>query len=121
MSLTSGTHNGTLTRTAGAAIAKGQALKKGATDSKVVPCALATDVAIGVAGDDAAIGEPVPVLLLGSAEMTVPVLATGEIGVGDAVGVLGAAVANGLHIGRALEPASSGELFEVDPTTCATL
>jgi len=121
MGLTYGTHKGPLTRTAGAAIEFGQALKKGDADNKVVPCVLATDVAIYVAGDSAALGDPVPVLTLGSAETTVLVLATGVIGVGDAVGVLGAAVASGLHIGRALEPAVAGELFEIDPTTCATL
>lgn len=121
MSLTSGTHQRAFTRIAGAAIAKGQALKKGAADHKVVAAELATDVVIGVAGDSAAVGEPVPVLLLGGAGATVPVLATGAIAVGDAVGVLGAAVTSGLHIGRALEPAASGELAEVDPTTCATL
>ena len=121
MGLTSGTHQRAITRIAGAAIAKGQALKKGADDGKVVPCALATDVAIGVAGDAAAIGEPVPVLLLGGAGSTVSVLATGAIAVGDAVGVLGAAVSSGLHIGRALDPAAAGELFEVDPATCAAL
>ena len=121
MGLTYGTHKGTITRIAGSAIAKGQALKKGDADGKVVPCALATDVAVGVAADAAASGETVPVLLLGASGETVPVLATGAIAVGDAVGVLGTAVASGLHIGRALEPAASGELFEVDPTTCATL
>ena len=121
MGLTFGTHKGAFTRIAGAAILKGQALKKGADDGKVIPAAAGTDVVIGVAGDAAALGESVPVLLLGASGETVGVLATGVIAVGDAVGVLGAAVSSGLHIGRALEPAASGELFEVDPTTCATL
>lgn len=121
MSLTSGTHERALTRKAGAAILKGQALKKGATDAEVIPAELATDVVIGVAGDAAASGETVPVLLLGGAGGTVQVLATGEIAVGNAVGVLGAAVDTGLHIGRAVEPAAAGELCEVDPSTCATL
>lgn len=121
MSLTSGTHQRAITRIAGAAILKGQALKKGDADGKVVPATAATDVAVGVAGDAAASGETVPVLLLGGAGSSVHVLATGAIAVGDAVGVLGAAVTSGLHIGRALEPAASGELCETDPTTCATL
>ncbi len=121
MSLTSGTHERAITRTAGAAVSRGQALKKGASDGLVVPAAAASDVVIGVALDDAALGEAVPVSLLGGAGGSVQVLATGDIAVGDAVGVLGAAVTSGLHIGRALEAAAAGELCETDPTTCATL
>jgi hypothetical protein len=121
MGLTSGTHERAVTRKAGAAILKGQALKAGANAGEVIPAAAGTDVVIGVAGDAAASGESVPVMLLGGAGGSVGVLATGELAVGDAVGVLGAAVTTGLHIGRALEAAASGELCETDPTTCATL
>ncbi len=121
MSLTSGTHERAITRKAGAAILKGQALKKGTAADEVVPAADAADIVIGVAGDAAASGETVPVRLLGGAGGTVLVLAAGEITVGAAVGVLGAAVTQGLHIGRALESAAAGELCEVDPTTCITL
>jgi len=121
MSMLSGTHSRAVTRTAGAAIIKGQPLKAGANPGEVVPCATATDVAIGVAGDDAEKGAVVPLCLLGGAGQTVLVLSGGAIAVGDAVGVTGAAVTTGLHIGRALEAAVSGELFECDPATCQTV
>jgi len=116
--MTSGIHTKAVTRTAGAPIQKGQALKVGASADKVVPCAAATDVAIGVAGDSAETGAGVPVCLLGGGGQTALVLATGAVTAGAAVGVLGAAVTGGLHIGRALEDAAAGELFEVDPTSC---
>ena len=58
--------NGKATFTAGAAIAKGDFVKF--SSGKVVKCAAATDIAIGVALDGAEAGELVPVQLLTSGD-----------------------------------------------------
>lgn len=103
--------NGKATFTAGAAIAKGEFVKF--SDGKVVKCAVATDIAIGVALDGAESGELVPVQLLTSGD-TVLVKAGGTIAQGGTLSCLGTTVstAGALQYGIALNAAANGELVE---------
>lgn len=104
--------NGKATFTAGAAIAKGEFVKL--SNGKVVKCAAATDIAIGVALDGAEAGELVPVQLLTSGD-TVLVKAGGAIAQGGTLSCLGTTVstAGTLQYGIALEAASSsGDIVE---------
>jgi len=113
--------DGRVTYVAGAPIQRGQALKFDA-NGNVVPATAATDAVIGVAFDDAPTGDLVPVQLLGVANGTVLILATGTIAAGALVNALGASAAAGnAVIGRALTAAASGELCELAHTTAYTL
>ena len=105
--------NGLMTFVAGGAIAKGEFVKF--SSGKVVKCAAATDIAIGVALDSAAAsGDNIPVQLLTSDD-TVIVKAGGEVAQGGTLTCLGTTVATAgtLQYGIALEAASaSGVLIE---------
>jgi len=102
-----------LTRTAGAAITRGQALKI-TTGDVVVACAGDTDTAVYIAMDNAAPGEHVPCATLGNTPGTLLVLATTALTPGAAVGVLGqAAASDAVIIGRALESGAAGEEVEI--------
>lgn len=103
--------NGKATFTAGAAIAKGEFVKF--SSGKVVKCAVATDIAIGVALDGAEAGAFVPVQLLTSGD-TVLVKAGGTIAQGGTLSCLGTTVATtgALQYGIALNAAANGELVE---------
>lgn len=104
--------NGKATFTAGAAIAKGEFVKF--SDGKVVKCAAATDIAVGVALDGAESGALVPVQLLTSGD-TALVKAGGAVAQGGTLSCLGTTVntAGALQYGIALEAASSsGDIVE---------
>ena len=103
--------NGKATFTAGAEIAKGEFVKF--SSGKVVKCAVATDIAIGVALDGAEAGALVPVQLLTSGD-TVLVKAGGTIAQGGTLSCLGTTVATAgaLQYGIALNAAANGELVE---------
>lgn len=105
--------NGKMTFVAGAAIAKGEFVKF--SSGKVVKCAAATDIAIGVALDSAAAeGDNIPVQLLNGSD-TVLVKAGGAVSQGGTITCLGTTVATAgtLQYGLALEAATaSGELIE---------
>lgn len=103
--------NGKATFTAGAAIAKGEFVKF--SSGKVVKCAAATDIAIGVALDGAEAGALVPVQLLTSGD-TVLVKAGGAVAQGGTLSCLGTTVdtAGALQYGIALDAAENGELVE---------
>ena len=103
--------NGKATFTAGAAIAKGDFVKF--SSGKVVKCAAATDIAIGVALDGAEAGAIVPVQLLTSGD-TVLVKAGGAVAQGGTLSCLGTTVntAGALQYGIALDAAENGELVE---------
>ena len=103
--------NGKATFTAGAAIAKGEFVKF--SSGKVVKCAVATDIAIGVALDGAEAGAIVPVQLLTSGD-TVLVKAGGAVAQGGTLSCLGTTVstAGALQYGIALDAAENGELVE---------
>lgn len=103
--------NGKATFTAGAAIAKGEFVKF--SSGKVVKCAVASDIAIGVALDGAEAGAFVPVQLLTSGD-TVLVKAGGTIAQGGTLSCLGTTVstAGALQYGIALNAAANGELVE---------
>lgn len=104
--------NGKATFTAGAAIAKGEFVKF--SDGKVVKCAAATDIAVGVALDGAESGALVPVQLLTSGD-TALVKAGGAVAQGGTLSCLGTTVATAgaLQYGIALEAASSsGDIVE---------
>ena len=105
--------NGLMTFVAGAAIAAGEFVKF--SSGKVVKCAAATDIAIGVALDSAAAsGDNIPVQLLTSGD-TVIVKAGGAVAQGGTLTCLGTTVATAgtLQYGIALEAASaSGVLIE---------
>ena len=103
--------NGKATFTAGAAIAKGEFVKF--SSGKVVKCAVATDIAIGVALDGAEAGAIVPVQLLTSGD-TVLVKAGGAVAQGGTLSCLGTTVdtAGALQYGIALDAAANGELVE---------
>ena len=104
--------NGKATFTAGAAIAKGEFVKF--SDGKVVKCAAATDIAVGVALDGAESGALVPVQLLTSGD-TALVKAGGAVAQGGTLSCLGTTVdtAGALRYGVALEAASSaGDIVE---------
>lgn len=104
--------NGKATFTAGAAIAKGEFVKF--SDGKVVKCAAATDIAVGVALDGAESGALVPVQLLTSGD-TALVKAGGAVAQGGTLSCLGTTVdtAGALQYGVALEAASSsGDIVE---------
>jgi hypothetical protein len=118
MSLTSGTHSGSVTRVAAAAVTRGQLLKNDA--GKVTPCTADTDVALYVALDSADANANVPCGVLGGNPGTHLVKATGVIAVGDRIGVLGAAqaVQTKTIVGIALEAGAIGELVEFDPHVC---
>lgn len=102
--------NGKATFTAGAAIAKGEFVKF--SDGKVVKCAAATDIAVGVALDGAESGALVPVQLLTSGD-TALVKAGGAVAQGGTLSCLGTTVATAgaLQYGVALEAASSAGDF----------
>jgi hypothetical protein len=118
MPLTSGTHSGSITRVAAAAVTRGQLLKNDA--GKVTPCTADTDIALFVALDDAEANANVPCGALGGNPGTHLVLATDAIAIGDRIGVLGAAQATQAKaiVGRALEAGAAGELVEFDPCVC---
>lgn len=105
--------NGKMTFVAGAAIAAGEFVKF--SSGKVVKCAAATDIAIGVALDSAsADGEQIPVQLLTGGD-TVPVKAGGAVAQGGTLTCLGTTVATAgtLQYGIALEAATaSGDIIE---------
>ena len=105
--------NGKMTFVAGAAIAAGEFVKF--SSGKVVKCAAATDIAIGVALDSAsADGEQIPVQLLTGGD-TVLVKAGGAVAQGGTLTCLGTTVATAgtLQYGIALEAATaSGEIIE---------
>ena len=103
--------NGKATFTAGATIAKGEFVKF--SSGKVVKCAAATDIAIGVTLDGAESGELVPVQLLTSGD-TVLVKAGGAVAQGGTLSCLGTTVATAgaLQYGIALNAAANGELVE---------
>ena len=105
--------NGKMTFVAGAAIAAGEFVKL--SSGKVVKCAAATDIAIGVALDSAsADGEQIPVQLLTGGD-TVLVKAGGAVAQGGTLTCLGTTVATAgtLQYGIALEAASaSGDIIE---------
>ena len=103
--------NGKATFTAGEAIAKGEFVKF--SSGKVVKCAAATDIAIGVALDGAEAGTFVPVQLLTSGD-TVLVKAGGAVAQGGTLSCLGTTVstAGALQYGIALNAAANGELVE---------
>ena len=105
--------NGKATFTAGGAIAKGEFVKF--SSGKVVKCAAATDIAIGVALDSATSdGEIIPVQLLTGGD-TVLVKAGGSVAQGGTLTCLGTTVATAgtLQYGIALEAASaSGDIIE---------
>ena len=105
--------NGNATYVAAAAVTHGAPLKM--VSGKVTPCTAATDVAIGVALDDAAADDIVPVALLGNYTGTVTLVAGGALAIGDPVAANGAkAVAGNQVIGRALTAATSkGDLVEL--------
>lgn len=105
--------NGKMTFVAAAAIAAGEFVKF--SSGKVVKCAAATDIAIGVATDSAkADGDPIPVQLLNCCD-TVLVKAGGAVAQGGTLTCLGTTVATGgtLQYGIALEAATaSGDIIE---------
>ena len=105
--------NGRMTFIAGAAIAAGEFVKF--SSGKVVKCAAATDIAIGVATDSAAAsGDLVPVQLLCSGDTAI-VKAGGAVSQGGTLSCLGTTVATAgtLQYGIALEAATaSGDLIE---------
>ena len=104
--------NGKMTFVAGGTIAAGEFVKF--YSGKVVKCAAATDIAIGVALDSAVNDDNVPVQLLTSAD-TVIVKAGGSVAQGGTLTCLGTTVATGgtLQYGIALEAATaSGDLIE---------
>lgn len=105
--------NGKMTFVAGGTIAAGEFVKF--SSGKVVKCAAATDIAIGVALDSAsADGDNIPVQLLTGGD-TVLVKAGGAVAQGGTLTCLGTTVATGgtLQYGIALEAATaSGDLIE---------
>lgn len=113
--------NGNITYTAGGAIAKGEFVKF--SSGKVVKCAAATDVAIGVALDGAAEGAIVPVAILGAFTGTVQIKAAGAVTQGGEVTPEGkeqtAAGTTELICGRALEAAAAaGDMIEIAHAVC---
>jgi predicted transcriptional regulator len=107
--------DGRATFVAAAAVTAGQPVKLTATEGEVTPCTAATDIAVGVAQDDADDGDTVPVALLGAKPGTIIAVATGEISAGAEVNALGAPATTGhTVIGRALQAvSSSGEEIEL--------
>ena len=105
--------NGKMTFVAASAIAAGEFVKF--SSGKVVKCAAATDIAIGVALDSAsADGEQIPVQLLTGGD-TVLVKAGGAVAQGGTLTCLGTTVATAgtLQYGIALEAATaSGDIIE---------
>ena len=105
--------NGKMTFVAAAAIAAGEFVKF--SSGKVVKCAAATDIAIGVALDSAsADGDNIPVQLLTGGD-TVLVKAGGAVAQGGTLTCLGTTVATAgtLQYGIALEAATaSGDIIE---------
>lgn len=95
----------------------------GGAANTVTVCNNAGDIPLGVICDEAASGENVEVALLGSADGTRKVTAGGNISFGDMIctGAAGKAVAlpasAGTYyiVGRALEAAVDGQVFEFDP------
>lgn len=113
--------NGNITYTAGGTIAKGNFVKF--SSGKVVACAAATDVAIGVALDGASSGDIVPVAILGAFTGTVQVKAAGAITQGAEVTPEGkeqtSAGTTELICGRALEAATAaGDMIEIAHAVC---
>lgn len=113
--------NGNITYVAGGTIAKGEFVKF--SSGKVVKCAAATDVAIGVALDGAAEGAIVPVAILGAFCGTVQIKAAGAVTQGAEVTPEGkeqtSAGTTELICGRALEAAAaSGDMIEIAHAVC---
>lgn len=119
-------HINNITKTASADMPKGTVVKLDASDaSKVVACAAADSDALGVVLDDVKSGESVAVALLGVANHTVEVVASGAITAGakvylDASGKVRAAPAAGdsdqsvVCVGIALTPAyADGNIVEL--------
>lgn len=120
------THINNITKTASADMPKGTVVKLDASDaSKAVACAATDSDAIGVVLDDVKSGESVAVALLGIANHTVEVVASGAITAGakvylDASGKVRAAPAAGgadqsvVCVGIALTPAyADGNIVEL--------
>lgn len=106
--------NGNATFTAAAAILKGQPLKF--SGSAVTPCTAATDAAIGIALDDAAAADIVPVAILGAFTGTALLRAGGAIAAGAQVAADGTTTggATDVIVGRALSAAAAaGDLVEI--------
>ena len=119
-------HINNITKTASADMPKGTVVKLDASDaSKTVACAATDSDAIGVVLDDVKSGESVAVALLGVANHTVEVVASGAITAGakvylDASGKVRAAPAAGssdqsvVCVGIALTPAyADGNIVEL--------
>lgn len=119
-------HINNITKTASADMPKGTVVKLDASDaSKAAACAAADSDAIGVVLDDVKSGESVAVALLGVANHTVEVAASGAIPAGakvylDASGKVRAAPAAGgsdqnvVCVGIALTPAyADGNMVEL--------
>lgn len=119
-------HINNITKTASADMPKGTVVKLDASDaSKAVACAATDSDAIGVVLDDVKSGESVAVALLGVANHTVEVVASGAITAGakvylDASGKVRAAPAAGssdqsvVCVGIALTPAyADGNIVEL--------
>jgi len=125
-----GMHDGgRITKLAGAAIASRYLLvKKGADTAHVVVCSAITDRPMGTCDDEAAAAEdPVNVNLLGGADRTLLMVASGAIASGTrlattATGKVQAAVATQYPIGIAMtDSAADGDLIEVDPINPAAV
>jgi len=107
-------HDGIVTFTAAAAIAKGELLKF--SSGKVTPTTGATDLPSGVALDGAVADAIVPVAILGNKIGTVLVKAAGAISQGAqiAANATATAAATDVIVGVALEAASAADdLIEV--------
>jgi hypothetical protein len=77
-----GTHSGHITKTAAAAITQKYLLGKFGSSPDTVEICAANDVPIGVITDEAAVGDPVDLALLGSPDTLLGV-AAGSINAGD--------------------------------------
>lgn len=106
-----------VTYEAGAAIAKGQAVKIGTSRVRVIPVAATTDKSIGIAQNVAAnVGDLVEVAVTGGGAKG---LAKTTINAGDILGhnadgsLQKAAAANDRVVGIALEDAAAADIFSV--------
>lgn len=120
-----GTHEGSITKAADAAITERHLLGKiGSASDRIAICG-AADTPVGVITDEAAeAGDLVSVALLGSSRQTVKMIASAAIAQGafvepaanGRVQTLGAGVGAHHVVGRALDAASAaGDAIEVDP------
>lgn len=110
-----------MTYTADGAIAKGEFVKF--NSGKAKKCSAATDVAFGVALDDAADGEILPVAILGCFTGTIEVKAGGAVAQGAEVTPEGkeqtVAGTTELICGRALTAATAaGDMIQLAHTVC---